>query len=179
MVLWILMLFSIFHCTAGKLKLCRNLRWPFILFLDHDCDGSEVVNCNSVVVDRYIVSFDMTDRCCFWKMVLFWFGLLRRFAWSKLICYFNAEYRWAFLRLRFLAGGASLQDSGCSVESIRVVWSVSPAWEAVELTLKGCLHLPVRGPRPYRFGSDNRGCSRTNAWRLFTFPRRRLPAFFS
>ncbi len=30
----------------------------------------------------------------------------------------------------------------------------SPAWEAVELTLGGCLHLPVRGPRPYRFGSE-------------------------
>jgi hypothetical protein len=40
---------------------------------------------------------------------------------------------------------------------IRVVWSVSPAWEAVELTLGGCLHLPVRGPRPYRFGSNNCG----------------------
>ncbi len=29
-----------------------------------NCDGSEVVDCNSVAVDRYIVSFDMTDRCC-------------------------------------------------------------------------------------------------------------------
>ena len=63
MVLLILMLFSIFYCTAGKLKLCRNLREPFTLSLY--CDGSEVVNCNSVVVDRYIVSFDMTDRGCF------------------------------------------------------------------------------------------------------------------
>ncbi len=51
------------------------------------------------------------------------------------------------------------------------------AWEAVELTLEDRLHLPVRGPRPYRFGSDNRGCSRTNAWRFSTCPRRRLPAF--
>jgi hypothetical protein len=41
------------------------------------------------------------------------------------------------------------------------------------------LHLPVCGPRPYRFGSDNSGCSRTYAWRFSTFPRRRLPAFFS
>jgi hypothetical protein len=70
-------------------------------------------------------------------------------------------------------------NSGCSVELIRVVWSVSPAWEAVELTLGDRLHLPVRGPRPYRFGSDNRGCSRTNAWRFSTFPRRRLSASFS
>jgi hypothetical protein len=31
------------------------------------------------------------------------------------------QNRWAFLRLRFLAGDASWQDSGCSVESIRVV----------------------------------------------------------
>ena len=60
-----------------------------------------------------------------------------------------------------------------------MVWSVSPAWEAVELTLGDRLHLPVRGPRPYRFRSDNRGCSRTNAWRFSTFPLRRLPAFFS
>ncbi len=61
MVLLILMLFSIFYCTAGKLKQCRNLRGPFILCLD--CYGSEVVDCNSVVVDSYILSFDMTDRC--------------------------------------------------------------------------------------------------------------------
>jgi hypothetical protein len=101
MVLWILILFSIFYCTAGKLKQCRNRRGQF---------GSEVLNCNSVVVDRYIVSFDMTDRCCLWKMVLCsvcWFGLLRAFAWSKPICCFNVEYRWAFLCLRFLAWDAS------------------------------------------------------------------------
>ncbi len=55
----------------------------------------------------------------------------------------------------------------------------SLAWEAVELTLGYRLHLPVRGPRPYRFRNDDRGCSRTNAWRFSTFPRRRLPAFFS
>ncbi len=47
---------------------------------------------------------------------------------SWLICCFNAEYRWAFLR----------------VESIRVVWSVSPAWEAVELTLGDRIYLPDR-----------------------------------
>jgi hypothetical protein len=102
MVLWILMLFSSFYCTAGKLKLCRNLSGPFTLSLDCDGSQSEIVNCNSVVVDRYIVSFDITDRCCYWKTVLCWFDLLERFAWSKLICCFNAEYRW-----RFLAGGAS------------------------------------------------------------------------
>jgi hypothetical protein len=27
-----------------------------------------------------------------------------------------------------------------------MVWSVSPAWETVELTLGDRLHLPVRGP---------------------------------
>ncbi len=62
MVLLIMMLFSIFFCTAGKLKLCRNLRGAFTVSLD--CDGSEVVDFNSVAVDCYIVSFDMTDRCC-------------------------------------------------------------------------------------------------------------------
>ena len=31
-----------------------------------------------------------------------------------------------------------------------MVWSVSPAWEAVELTLEDRLHLPARGPRPFR-----------------------------
>ena len=80
MALWILMLFSIFYCTAGKLKRCRNLRGPFTLFLDRN--GSEEVNCNSVAVDRYIVSFDMTDRCCVCKVVLCWFGSKGRFTWS-------------------------------------------------------------------------------------------------
>ena len=153
--------------SSGAVHFVSRLRWIWSSKLQFSCGWS--LHC----------VFDMTDCCCFWKMVLCWFGLLGRFAWSKLICCFNAEYRWAFLRLSFLAGGASWQDSGCSVESIRVVWSVFPAWEAVELTLGGCLHLPVRGPRPYRFGSDNRGCSRTNAWQFSTFPRRRLPAFLS
>ncbi len=80
------------------------------------------------------------------------------------------------LRLRFLVGDASWQDTACSVKSIRVVWSVSPAWEAVKLTQGGCFHLPVRGPRPYWFRSDNCGCSRTHAWRFSTFPRCTLPA---
>ncbi len=62
---------------------------------------------------------------------------------------------------------------------LHVVSSISRAWEAVEPTLGGCIHLLVRGPRPYRFGSDNYGCSRTNAWRFSTFSRRRLPAFLS
>ncbi len=92
MVLWILMLFSIFYCTAGKLRQCRNLLGPF--FLSLDCDGSEVVNYNSVVVDRYIVSFDMADR---------WFGLLD--ALLGVSSYAVPEYRWAFLRLRFSCWG--------------------------------------------------------------------------
>jgi hypothetical protein len=144
MVLWIPMLFSIFYCAAGKLKRCRNLRGAFTL-----CHGSDVVDCNSVVVDRYIVSFDLTDRCCFWKTVLYWFGLLDASSGSWLICCFNVEYKWAYLRLKFLqlsCGNASWQDSGCSVESIRVVWSVSPAWESVRLTLGDRIHLPIRGP---------------------------------
>jgi hypothetical protein len=58
MILLILLLFSIFYCTAGKLKRCRNLRGQFTLYLD--CDRCQVGDCNSVEVDRYIVSFDMT-----------------------------------------------------------------------------------------------------------------------
>jgi hypothetical protein len=50
MVPWILMLFSIFYCTAGKLKQCRNLLGQFNLSLD--CDGSEVVNCTSAGFGR-------------------------------------------------------------------------------------------------------------------------------
>jgi hypothetical protein len=52
-------------------------------------------------------------------------------------------------------------DSGCSVksESMRVVWSVSPAWdsEAVELTLGDRIHLPVHhcGPSPSQVDSDS------------------------
>ncbi len=73
MVLWILMLFSIFCCTARKIEQCRNLRGQFTLCLY--CDGSEVEDCNSVAVDHYIVSFDMTDRFASEK----WFcaGLVR------------------------------------------------------------------------------------------------------
>ena len=107
------------------------------------------------------------------------FGLSGLFALGLLINCVNAEYRWAFLRLRFLARYASCQDSGCSVESIRVVWSVSPAWEADELTLGDRLHLPVRGPRPYQFEGDNHGCSRTNALQFSTFLQHRLPAYLN
>jgi hypothetical protein len=105
MVLWIVMPFSIFLLHWRKIETMSKSSGAVHLSLD--CDGSEVVNCNSIVVDCYIVSVGMTDRCCFWKRVLCWFGLLGRFAWSKFICCFNAEYRWAFLRLRFLAGDAS------------------------------------------------------------------------
>ncbi len=59
MGLWILVLFSIFYCSAEKLKQRQNLRGPFTLSLD--CDGTEVVHCDSVVFDCYIVSFDMAD----------------------------------------------------------------------------------------------------------------------
>ncbi len=69
------------------LLLCRKIETVskssgggFTLCLD--CDGSEVVDCISVAVDRYIVSFDVTDRCGFWKTVLCWFVLLGRFAWE-------------------------------------------------------------------------------------------------
>ncbi len=68
--------FSIFYCTAGKSKQCRNLRGQFTLALDCNGSESEVVNCNSVVLDSYNVSFDMTDPCCFWKWfcagLVFW-----------------------------------------------------------------------------------------------------------
>ncbi len=91
------------HCR--KIEMMSNLRGQFALSVD--CIGSGVVNCDSAAVDRCIVAFDMTDRCCFWEKVVCWFGLLGRFAWSALICYLNAECRWALLRLRFLAGDAS------------------------------------------------------------------------
>ncbi len=127
------------------MKLCRNLRGAFTLSLD--CDGSEAVNFNSVVVDRYIVSLDMTDRVAAGK----WFcaGLIL----------LNASLGVSSHAVSTLQMGFSSPDRLDSVESVRVVWSVSPAWEAVELTLGDCLHLPVRGPRPYRFGTENRGCT--------------------
>ncbi len=63
-----------------------------------------------------------------------------------------------------------------------MIWLIAVAsgnWFYPGLVLWDALlgHLPVRGLRHYRFGSDNLGCSRTNAWRFYTFPRRRLPAF--
>ena len=60
------------------------------------------------------------------------------------------------------------------------IWLVSPAWDAVELTLQGWLHFSVHGLRPYWFKSNYSCCSRTNAWKLRIHPRvprRRLSAF--
>ncbi len=94
LVLLILKAFSIFYCNARKLKLCQNLRGPFTLCLD--CDGSEVVDFSFVANDRNIqvvsFKFDMTYRCCVWKLVLCWFGAFGHFAWSKLMCCFNAGF---------------------------------------------------------------------------------------
>ncbi len=70
--------------TYPKISSGANSQMPFTSFLDRN--GSEYADCNSVAVDRYIVSFDMTDRCCVCKMVLCWFGSQGRFAWSQLIC---------------------------------------------------------------------------------------------
>jgi hypothetical protein len=39
------------------------------------------------------------------------------------------------------------------------------------------IHLLFRGHWPYRLRSNNGSCSRTNAWQLSTYPRRRIPAF--
>jgi hypothetical protein len=67
---WPVILFHSFNCwieTGRKLKQCQNLRGAFTLCLDWN--GSEVLDCISVAVDRYNVSFDMTDRCCFRKTV--------------------------------------------------------------------------------------------------------------
>ncbi len=159
MVLWILMLISIFYCTAGKLERCQNLRGPFTLSLD--CNGSEV-NCNSVVVDRYIVSFDMTDRYCSWKWfcagLAFWDASLGVSTYAVS----TVSTDGLFFARGFLRGMRA--DKTLDAPSSRSSW------------FGDRLHLPVRGPRPYRFGSDNRGCSRTNAWQFSTFPRRRLPA---
>ncbi len=177
MGLLIQMLFSIFFCTAEKLKLCRNLWVHFVSRL------------------LWIWS-SRFQFCCGWSLHCVFFTWLIAVASGKWICAglvlwdaslgvicchsFNAEYRLAFLRLWFLqiARHASWQDSGCShcsVESIRVVWSVSPAWEAVELTLGDRPHLPVRGPRPYWFGSDNRGCSKTMPGGFLPSPNNCLP----
>jgi hypothetical protein len=93
MVLWILMLFWIFYCSAGKLKQCRNPWGPFTLSLD--CDGL-----------RWIWSSKLQFSCG-WSLhsnntlfLLIWpiavasgkwfcagFGLLGRFAWSKLMLF--------------------------------------------------------------------------------------------
>ncbi len=109
------------HCR--KIEMMSNLRGPFPLSLD--CNGSEVINCNSVVVDRYIVSFDMTDRCCFWKMVLCWFGLLGRFAWSELICCFNAEYR-SYAVSTLGVSSPEVSSGGCELTRLWMRCRVDP-----------------------------------------------------
>ncbi len=103
------MLFSVFYCAAGKLKRCRNLRGPFTFKLFLYFDGSEVVDCNpglKWIPGVVFIFFDMTDCCCFCKVVLCWFGLSGLLAWSELIHCFDAEYRWAFLS--FLRRGVFL-----------------------------------------------------------------------
>ncbi len=115
MFLWILMLFSILYCTAGILKQCRNICWVITLCLD--CNGSDVVDCISVAVGRYkfcllvwLIAVASGKRFC--AGLIFWD------ASPGLMSCFNAEYRWAFLCLRILAGDASWQDSGCSWSSV-------------------------------------------------------------
>ena len=73
----------------------------------------------------------MTNCWRFWKMVLYQFGLSGLFAWGKPMNCFKAE----FSSPKEVCGDASWQDSELAGEMMCVVWSVSPAWEAVELTL--------------------------------------------
>ncbi len=110
MVLWIWIMFSIFYCTAGKLKRSRNLRGAFTFLSWLRWIWS--VGCISVAVDLYIVSFDMTDRCCFWKTVLCWFGLLGRLAWELAHMLFQ---RWVQM------GFSSLEVS-CGVSELTRLW---------------------------------------------------------
>jgi len=49
------------HCRKIE-TMSKSSGGPFNLFLDRD--ESEEVDCNSVAVDRYIVSFDLIDCCC-------------------------------------------------------------------------------------------------------------------
>ncbi len=116
--------------SSGAVYFVSRFRWIWSSKLQFGCCWS--LHC----------VFDMTDRCCFWKMVLCWFGLLGRFAWSKLICCSTPStdgffFAWGFFN--FLVEGVSWQDSGCYVESIRVVWSVSPAHGRERLGLLGII----------------------------------------
>ncbi len=181
MVLLILMLFSIFYCTAGKLKRCQNLRGPFTFCLN--CDGSEVVDCNSVAVDRYMVSFDMTDRCCVWKMVLCWFGLWDASLGVSSNAVSTLSIDWLFFAWGLLLGMRA--DKTLDALSSRSA-SFGPSLRRPESGLGSRWTHPRRSPLSARSWSStlpiwerHSGCSRTNAWRFSPCPRRRLPAFFS
>ncbi len=80
--------------------------------------GSEVVDCIFVAVDRYIVSLDVTDRCCLWKTVLCWFALLRRFAWELAHMLFERWVQMSFSSLEGSCGGCELTRLGmfCRVD---------------------------------------------------------------
>ncbi len=168
MVLWISVLFSIFYRTAGKSKQCRNLRGPFTLSLD--CDGSEIVNCNSVVelvVDRYIVSLirliTVASGNWFCAGLVYWDALLGVSSYA--VSTLSTDKR--FFVCGFLRGMQA--DKTLDVLSSRSAWfgpSLRPGKPS------------NAGPRPYRFGSDNCGCQ-DKCLAIFYLPGRRLPAFFS
>ena len=85
--------------------------------------------------------FDVTDCCCFWKMVLCRFGISGVSAWSGRMCCSDAEYRWAFLRRGFSCGGCDLTRlwMRCRVDVRGLVGlsgpgsrMSSPCWERLE-----------------------------------------------
>ena len=51
------------------------------------------------------------------------------------------------------------------------LWSVSPAWDAVELTLRGWLHFLFMVLDPTDSRATTSCCSRRNAWKLLIHPR--------
>ena len=92
--------------------------------LSLDCYGFEVILHSCCGWSLHCV-FDMTDCCCFWRMDQCWFGLSAVLG----VCSYTASMLSTdvlFLCRRIFAEDASWQDSGCSVELMGVVWSVSP-----------------------------------------------------
>jgi hypothetical protein len=66
---------------------------------------------------------------------------------------------------------------GRSVKMLNTIVCSGPSVWLYSIPKNAWLHLSFRGHWPYQLKSNNGSCSRTNAWQLSTYPRRRVPAF--
>ena len=143
-VLWILMLFSIFYCTAGKLKRCRNYQVHF------------------VSRSRWIWS-SWLQFCCGWSLhCVFWYD------WS-LLCLQNGSVLVWFLRtlrleLAHMLFQRWVQMGFSSPEVSSEACELTRLWMLCRVDPRGLVRLSGLGSRwtdPRRSPSSARSWSST------------------